>query len=150
MNIMIIGKGRMGKLIAETAARRENMNVILMADRLTHPDLSDFDGDTDVVIDFSHRIILTGLQIILKRKNVPMCAAQPDIQIHRASRSAPCPHSFLLFFSQTFHWASPCSKKFLSSLHQYLKMILILKSLKSIIIRNRMHRAALRKCFSKH
>lgn len=54
MNIMIIGKGKMGKLIAETAAQREDMNVILMADRLTHPDLTDFDGDTDVVIDFSH------------------------------------------------------------------------------------------------
>ena len=80
MNIMIIGKGRMGKLIAETAARRENMNVILMADRLTHPDLSDFDGDTDVVIEItSHtRIILTGLQIILKRKMCLCVRAQPE------------------------------------------------------------------------
>lgn len=150
MNIMIIGKGRMGKLIAETAARRENMNVILMADRLTHPDLSDFDGDTDVVIDFSHPDNLDWITDYIKKKKCAYVCGTTDIQIHRASRSAPCPHSFLLFFSQTFHWASPCSKKFLSSLHQYLKMILILKSLKSIIIRNRMHRAALRKCFSKH
>lgn len=68
MNIMIIGKGRMGKLIAETAARRENMNVILMADRLTHPDLSDFDGDTDVVIDFSHPDNLDWITDYIKKK----------------------------------------------------------------------------------
>lgn len=68
MNIMIIGKGKMGKLIAETAAQREDMNVILMADRLTHPDLTDFDGDTDVVIDFSHPDNLDWIVDYIKNK----------------------------------------------------------------------------------
>lgn len=54
MNIMIVGNGRMGQLISDTAARQKDMEVILMADKLTFPNLEAFNGKPDVVIDFSH------------------------------------------------------------------------------------------------
>ena len=53
MNIMIVGAGKMGSLIEETA-KKQNMNVVLKADKLTYPDLSSFTEPVDAVIDFSH------------------------------------------------------------------------------------------------
>lgn len=95
MNIMIIGCGKMGRLIAETAALRENMNVVLTADRLTYPDILHFDKDTDVVIDFSHPDNLDWIYEYIKEKGCAYICGTTGFseeqidKIHSLSQYAP-------------------------------------------------------------
>lgn len=95
MNIIIVGNGRMGQLIADTAAHREDMKVILIADKFTFPDLDAFDGSPDVVIDFSHPDNLDWIINYIKTKKCAYvcgttgCSDEQIEKIHDLSRLVP-------------------------------------------------------------
>ena len=95
MNIMIVGAGKMGSLIEETA-KKQNMNVVLKADKLTYPDLSSFTEPVDAVIDFSHPDNLDWVY------DVHTSAVQPALPTNKFKRLKHLVNPFRLSFSLTF------------------------------------------------
>lgn len=54
LNVLVVGYGKMGKLVVDTIEKKENMKVVMIADGTNHPDLSALQERVDVIIDFSH------------------------------------------------------------------------------------------------
>lgn len=54
LNVMVVGFGKVGKLVVDTISKRDDMQVVFIADGFEAPDLSKLDVKVDGIIDFSH------------------------------------------------------------------------------------------------
>lgn len=54
LNVLVVGYGKMGKLLVNSIERKENMKVVMIADRSNHMDVHHIQERVDVIIDFSH------------------------------------------------------------------------------------------------
>lgn len=54
LKILVVGYGKMGKLLVETINRYNDMKVVMIVDDTNNPDLSVLEELPDVIIDFSH------------------------------------------------------------------------------------------------
>lgn len=54
LNVLVVGYGRMGKLLVESIEHKDNMKVVMIADRSNHMEITHIQERVDVIIDFSH------------------------------------------------------------------------------------------------
>ncbi len=54
LNIMVVGYGKVGKLVVDTIQKSDDMQVVFIADGFDAPDLSTLTDKVDGIIDFSH------------------------------------------------------------------------------------------------
>lgn len=54
IRVLVVGYGKMGKMIVETIEQRKDMKVVMIADHSNHPDVAQLQEPVDVIIDFSH------------------------------------------------------------------------------------------------
>ena len=71
MRFLLIGNGKMGKLIASTAeAAGDEIAAVFSRENL--PELASYDGGADVVIDFSRPEALGAVEAYIRRTGIPL------------------------------------------------------------------------------
>ncbi|MEG0735772.1 MAG: 4-hydroxy-tetrahydrodipicolinate reductase [Longicatena sp.] len=84
INVLVVGFGNMGKLVVNTIEKKEDMQVVMIADGTNHPDLSKLQEHVDVIIDFSHPNNLDWIYPFIKEhKSAYICGTtgHNDLQI---------------------------------------------------------------------
>ena len=97
--------GRMGQVIISCVAARDDCEIVGGADIFNeqknefpvYSDIKEFDGECDVIIDFSNPAALGGLLEFCLDKKVPACLRLRDIPRSKSSRFPRHPKRFRFF-----------------------------------------------------
>lgn len=86
MNVVVVGFGKMGKLVAQSVERCAGMQVVMIADFSNHHDLNTLQEPIDVIIDFSHPDNQEWLCAYVRKTHTPLVCGTTglnDLQITR-------------------------------------------------------------------
>lgn len=101
MNLAVIGKGRMGQLIRETAEANGD-TVVAMADGLDHQPLEDNLENIDVILDFSHPSALEWLLETAGKAGIPLVLGTTGYTDEQKAAIARAAENQPVFFSANY------------------------------------------------
>ncbi len=107
INILLSGaNGKMGKVITRLVADMEDINIVAGVDINTESDTFsvfsspfEFDGECDVIIDFSHPSVFDTLMDYAVEKNVPIIMATTGLSPENRQRLVDAAAKIPVFFS---------------------------------------------------